>query len=97
MRGAVTGTGKPTSRCGWLASGSHRLGLGVLLAFTVKGIFTTALIVSVLLAGSPEEDHDVWLNMHVLIWLAVGIGGYATLRKKHGAGDSKPEGRDSPV
>lgn len=94
MRSAASGPGKPLSHCGRLAGG-RRLGLGVLLAFTVKGIFTTTLMVAALMAAGPEEGHDALLNVHVLVWLAVGIGGYAALRRTHGSGrDSGMSRRD---
>jgi hypothetical protein len=56
----------------------------VLLAFTIKGIFTTGVMVMALLAAMLDEGNDVLL--HVLVWLAVGIGGYAVLGGTHGAG-----------
>ena len=50
MRTAAPGTGEATARCGGFA-GARWLGLGVLLAFTVKGIFTTALMIGALWVG----------------------------------------------
>ena len=89
MGSTASGAGKPSLRCEWFAGG-RRLGLGVLLAFTVKGIFTTVLMVAALLAASLEEG-DVPLP-HILIWLAVGIGGYAALGRAHRGGADEGHG-----
>ena len=75
-----------TTACG------RRLGLGVLLAFTVKGIFTTAVMLGAVAAASLEEGHDVLLPVHILVWLAVGIGAYAAFSGTNEAG-SKEEPR----
>ena len=77
--GAAPGPVRPSPRWGW-PGGGRRLGLGVLLAFTVKGLFTTALMVAALSASAADED--AYVLPHVLCWLmAVGIGGVATVRR----------------
>ncbi len=91
MKSAASGPGKPASHRGWFAGG-RRLGLGVLLAFTVKGIFTTALMVVTLAAASLEEGHDALLPLYLVVWLAVGIGAYAVLG---GANRASPSERSS--
>lgn len=94
---AVSDPGKP-ARCGTRVAGGNRLGLGVLLAFTVKGIFTTAAMCMALLAPKLEEGYDVL--PYVLACVAVCIGGCAALGRTHRAGTSeepKPAGQDSPA
>jgi len=51
---AVSGFGE-SAACGKGSAGARRLGLGVLLAFTLKGIVTTAAMVMALLAVWPDE------------------------------------------
>jgi hypothetical protein len=52
--GVVSGSGIP-GLCSRRIAGSRRLGLGVLLAFTVKGIFATAAIVVAMLAATRDD------------------------------------------
>ena len=65
--------GKPAH---WLAR-CRQLGFGVLLAFTLKGICTTALIISTLFAST--EDGSVEMVPHLLVWTVACIGGFCML------------------
>jgi hypothetical protein len=65
--------GKPAH---WLAR-CRQLGFGVLLAFTLKGICTTALIISALFAST--EDGSVDMVPHLLVWTVACIGGFCML------------------
>lgn len=65
--------GKPAH---WLAR-CRQLGFGVLLAFTLKGICTTALIISALFAST--EDGSVDMVPHLLVWTVACIGGFCVL------------------
>ncbi len=93
VKSAASGFGKPAAHRGWLAGGRW-LGLEVLLAFTVKGIFTTALMVVTLAAASLEEGHDVLLPLYLVVCLAVGIGVYAVFG---GASRAGPSARSGPT
>jgi hypothetical protein len=83
MRAAVThpvneSAAATTRPDGWLARG-RQLGFGVLLAFTIKGLCTTTLIVYTLLAGANDGGAAGVLPF-LLVWLIVGVAGLALLR-----------------
>jgi hypothetical protein len=61
----------------WAARG-RRLGFGVLVAFTVKGLRTTALMLLALLAATASGGTE--MLPHLLVWLIACTGGFALLR-----------------
>lgn len=61
---------------GWSARG-RRWGLGVLIAFTVKGVVTTTLILGTLFAS--VDDSSAAVLPHLLIWTVACIGGFCML------------------
>ena len=63
----LSDSGKPAPRSRRVAGG-RRLGLGVLLAFTVKGIFTTAAMVMALAAAKMEEGYGVQQALDQLLF-----------------------------
>ena len=64
----------------WAARG-RQLGFGVLVAFTLKGICTTALMGAAFFAVT--ENAGTELLPHLLVWLVACIGGFALLRGAH--------------
>lgn len=60
----------------WFARG-RQLGIGVLIAFTVKGICTTAMILTALFATVDESATE--MMPHVLLWTVACIGGFCML------------------
>ena len=60
----------------WFARG-RRFGLGVLIAFTLKGICTTTIILTALF--STLDDSVVEMAPHLLAWTLAAIGGFCLL------------------
>ena len=60
----------------WSARG-RQLGVGVLIAFTVKGICTTAVILTAMFAAMDDSGSDLF--PHLLVWTVACIGGFCML------------------
>jgi Na+/proline symporter len=60
----------------WSVRG-RQLGFGVLIAFTVKGICTTAMIFAAIFAAA--DDGALAMMPHVLLWTVACIGGFCML------------------
>jgi len=60
----------------WFARG-RQLGVGVLIAFTIKGICTTAVILTAMFAAMEDGDSDLF--PHLLVWTVACIGGFCML------------------
>jgi len=68
--------GHGAGRRNW-STRSRQLGIGVLIAFTVKGICTTAMIVAAIFAAA--DDGGLAMTPHVLLWTVACIGGFCML------------------
>ena len=68
--------GLDAGRSNWSTRG-RQLGVGVLIAFTVKGICTTAMIVAAIFAAA--DDGGLAMTPHVLLWTVACIGGFCML------------------
>jgi len=64
---------------GWRARCRH-LGFGVLVAFTIKGLCTTTLIIYTLAAGL--EDGEPGLMPLLAVWAIACGAGFALLRRR---------------
>jgi hypothetical protein len=60
----------------WSARG-RQLGIGVLIAFTIKGICTSAMIIAALFAAMDDSSADLF--PHLLVWTMACIGGFCML------------------
>jgi hypothetical protein len=60
----------------WSVRG-RQLGLGVLIAFTVKGICTSTVIIAALFASMDEGSTEMF--PHLLAWTIACIGGFCML------------------
>jgi hypothetical protein len=56
---------------------ARQLGIGVLIAFTVKGICTTAMILAALFAAVDDNADEMF--PHLLVWTVACIGGFCML------------------
>jgi len=70
------GSGNRAQNGNWFARG-RQLGIGVLIAFTVKGLCTTAMILTALFAAVDESATE--MMPHVLLWTVACIGGFCML------------------
>lgn len=60
----------------WSVRG-RQLGLGVLIAFTLKGICTSTVIIAALFASMDESSTEMF--PHLLAWTVACIGGFCML------------------
>ena len=60
----------------WLLRG-RQLGVGVLVLFTIKGICTSAVIFTALMAAMEDGGSDLF--PHLLVWTVACIGGFCML------------------
>ena len=67
---------EPVPNGAWYGHG-RQLGLGVLVAFTVKGVCTTAMIVFALFVAMDESGTEMF--PHLLVWTGACIGGFCVL------------------
>lgn len=66
-----------SARSGHWSARGRQFGVGVLIAFTLKGICTSAVIVTALFAVRDEGGADLF--PHLLVWTVVCIGGFCML------------------